>query len=63
MLCFDFSEKRTRVIDDESDYFSIDSVWLSPQERERLKQREEEQRARRHRSRREQPLTLDIIGE
>lgn len=56
------SEKRTRVIDDESDYFSTDSVWLSPQERERLKQREEEQKARRYRSRREQPLTLDIIG-
>lgn len=56
------SEKRTRVIDDESDYFSIESVWLSPQERERLKQREEELRARRHRSRKDKPLTLDIIG-
>uniref|UniRef100_A0A1B6H116 ASCH domain-containing protein n=1 Tax=Cuerna arida TaxID=1464854 RepID=A0A1B6H116_9HEMI len=54
------SEKRTRVIDDESDYFCVNSVWLSSAERERLKKKEEEYRARKHQSRRDQVMTLDI---
>ncbi|XP_046661439.1 activating signal cointegrator 1 isoform X1 [Homalodisca vitripennis] len=54
------SEKRTRVIDDESDYFCVNSVWLSTAERERLKKKEEEYHARKHQSRRDQKMTLDI---
>ncbi|XP_054278390.1 activating signal cointegrator 1-like [Macrosteles quadrilineatus] len=54
------SEKRTRIIDDESDYFSTNSVWLSAAEREKLKKKEEEVYARKHQSRREQTLTLDL---
>ncbi|PSN34001.1 Activating signal cointegrator 1 [Blattella germanica] len=37
------SEKRTRVIDDESDYFTSNSVWLSKAERDKLKQKEEDE--------------------
>ncbi|XP_023704813.1 activating signal cointegrator 1 [Cryptotermes secundus] len=56
------SEQRTKVIDDESDYFTVNSVWLSKAEREKLQQREEELRARRHASRLDRRVTLDFAG-
>ncbi|XP_067003782.2 activating signal cointegrator 1 [Anabrus simplex] len=56
------SEKRTKVIDDESDYFAINSVWLSKAEREKLKHREEEIQAKRHASRLDRKVTLDFAG-
>ena len=34
---FTFSVRRTKVIDDESDYFATDSKWLSKKERKVLK--------------------------
>ncbi|XP_043933424.1 activating signal cointegrator 1 [Protopterus annectens] len=57
------SVSRTKVIDDESDYFSTDSnQWLSKQEREALRKREEELRELRHASRLERKITLDFAG-
>ncbi len=56
-------EKRTQVIDDESDYFSVDSnKWLSKKQREALKKREEEIRERRHGSRLNRKITFDFAG-
>lgn len=56
------SERRTKVIDDESDYFTLNSVWLSKAEREKLQQRAEELQARRHASRLDRRVTLDFAG-
>lgn len=60
-----FSIKRTQVIDDESDYFSIDSnQWLKDDEKAKLKKREEELRGIRHASRKDRKITytLDFAG-
>ncbi|KAK3584707.1 hypothetical protein CHS0354_036484 [Potamilus streckersoni] len=56
------SARRTQVIDDESDYFSTDSKWLSDSERAALKKREEELRAQRFASRKDRKVTLDFAG-
>ena len=43
------SEKRTQVIDDESDYFSVDNdKWLNQEQRKKLKDREKELYEQRH---------------
>ncbi|RZF48358.1 hypothetical protein LSTR_LSTR007525 [Laodelphax striatellus] len=55
------SEKRTRVIDDENDHFSANSVWLSEAERKLLQEREKEMDAAKH-SRRNK-ICLDFAGE
>lgn len=56
-------EKRTQVIDDESDYYSLDSnTWLSPAERKELKKKEEEIFEKKHRSRKEMKITFDFAG-
>ena len=55
--------KRTQVIDDESDYFSTNSnQWLSTNERESLRKREQELRSVRHASRKDRKVTLDFAG-
>ncbi|KAF4525539.1 hypothetical protein B566_EDAN015847 [Ephemera danica] len=46
------SERLTKVIDDESDYYNPTSVWLSEEEKTRLKQREAELHEQLHASRR-----------
>ena len=57
------SVSRTKVIDDEMDYFSVDSNrWLSQTEREKLRSKEEELRKLKHASRRNQSITLDFAG-
>lgn len=56
------SEKRTIVIDDESDYFKANSVWLSDTERKKLQRLEKEIDERKHASRRTQKVTLDFTG-
>lgn len=57
-------EKRTHVIDDESDYFSVDSnKWLSSDQRDKLKKREEELREKRHGSRLDRKINFDFAGE
>lgn len=60
--CSIFSQKRTHVIDDESDYFTSNSVWLSKEEREKLQKYEKELKAQRHASRSDKKLTLDFAG-
>lgn len=56
------SEKRTTVIDDESDYFRTNSVWLSDEERAKLKKIEEKMNEKKHASRRDQKITIDFTG-
>ncbi|XP_045216561.1 activating signal cointegrator 1-like [Mercenaria mercenaria] len=57
------SVRRTQVIDDEADYFSTDSnQWLSKEDREMLRKREEELRSQRHASRKDRKITLDFAG-
>ncbi|XP_012253283.2 activating signal cointegrator 1 [Athalia rosae] len=56
------SARRTEVIDDESDYYQTNSVWLSKTEREKLEQHENEMRAKKHGSRLNRKVTLDFAG-
>ncbi|OXB56756.1 hypothetical protein ASZ78_008523 [Callipepla squamata] len=57
------SVRRTQVIDDESDYFATDSdQWLSKQEREALRKREQELQELRHASRLAKKITIDFAG-
>lgn len=56
------SVRRTKVIDDESDYFAADSKWLNEKERKVLKEKEERLHQLKHRSRREMKVTLDFAG-
>ena len=55
--------RRTKVIDDECDYFASDSNrWLSKRERDALRKKEEDLREKRHGSRRQMKVTLDFAG-
>lgn len=55
--------RRTKVIDDECDYFASDTnKWLSQEEREVLKKKENEVREKRYGSRRQMKVTLDFAG-
>jgi len=57
------SAKRTQIIDDESDYFSVDSnKWLTPQQREALRKKKEELHEERHKSRLDRRITFDFAG-
>uniref|UniRef100_A0A1I8FG97 DNA-directed RNA polymerases I, II, and III subunit RPABC1 n=1 Tax=Macrostomum lignano TaxID=282301 RepID=A0A1I8FG97_9PLAT len=55
------SARRTKVIDDQMDYFESDgAVWLSDAEKSKLRQRESEIRQQRHKSRLERRLVYDF---
>lgn len=56
------SSQRTKVIDDENDYYQSNSVWLSKAEKERLKKREDEIQAQKHKSRLDRKVNLDFAG-
>lgn len=56
------SEQRTTVIDDESDYFKANSVWLSDEERAKLKTLESQLRDTKHGSRLNRKTTFDFAG-
>ncbi|XP_035826166.1 activating signal cointegrator 1 isoform X2 [Aplysia californica] len=57
------SVRRTQVIDDECDYYATDANrWLSNDDREKLRKREEELRHARHGSRRDRKITFDFAG-
>ena len=57
------SEHRTRVIDDESDYFNADgNKWLNPKQRDALRAKEKQLRESRHGPKREIKVTLDFAG-
>jgi len=53
--------RRTKVLDDEADYFS-DNRWLSKKDRDTLAKREKELREKRHTSRLDKKFTLDFAG-
>lgn len=56
------SARRTKVIDDESDYFHSNSIWLSHDERKKLQKQEEEALARKHASRLDRTVNIDFMG-
>lgn len=56
------SERRTTVIDDESDYFGSNSVWLSDAERNKLMQLEDELNDKKHASRLNKRIAYDFTG-
>lgn len=59
------SASRTKVIDDESDYFSVDSNrWLSGDQRDALRSKESSLREQKYSSRQKKALTveLDLVG-
>ena len=57
------SEKRTKVIDDESDYFAVDSdKWLTKEQRKKLKEKEKAIHEQRHGSRLNKKYTFDFAG-
>ena len=56
------SERRTTVIDDESDYFKSNSVWLNDSERKKLVSLEDQLREQKHASRLKKKVTLDFSG-
>lgn len=56
------STQRTKVIDDDSDYFSSDNKWLTQEQREKVRKHEAETRAQHEASRKTQRLTFDFAG-
>lgn len=56
------AEQRTKVIDDEGEYFSSSSPWLSKEEREYLQKKEEEAHQKKHASRLQKKFTFDFAG-
>lgn len=56
------SARRTKVIDDESDYYQSSNIWLNPAEREKLGRQEAEASARKHMSRLNKKVTIDFMG-
>ncbi|XP_011174576.1 activating signal cointegrator 1 [Solenopsis invicta] len=56
------SARRTKVIDDESDYYHSNSTWLSHDERKKLQKQEEEALVRKHASRLDRRVKIDFMG-
>ncbi|KPJ03219.1 Activating signal cointegrator 1 [Papilio xuthus] len=56
------SERRTRVTDDDSDYFSASSVWLSAAERDKLTKYQQSLHDKKHASRLTKKMTFDFAG-
>ena len=55
--------KRTTVIDDQSDYFAIDSnAWLNDEERAELKRREQEMEDAAEAAKKRITVTVDLLG-
>ncbi|KAA0202439.1 hypothetical protein HAZT_HAZT001402 [Hyalella azteca] len=55
------SEKRTKVYDDECDYFNSNSRWLSKGDREKMQALENEMTAKKY-DRSENRITIDLLG-
>ncbi|KAJ0173968.1 hypothetical protein K1T71_010114 [Dendrolimus kikuchii] len=56
------SERRTKVTDDDSDYFNAGSVWLSATEREKLDKYQQSLHEKKHASRLSKKMTFDFGG-
>lgn len=50
------------MIDDESDYYQSNNIWLSDEDREKLRKQESEALARKHASRLDKRVTIDFMG-
>ena len=57
-----YSTKRTKVIDDEADYFSMDNRWLTKNQQKAIAKRDKELREKRFASRLDRKFTLDFAG-
>jgi hypothetical protein len=62
MIILLHSAKRTTVIDDQMDYYSVNSGWLSSKQREQMHQKEEERQEKKHGSRKTKKITIDFAG-
>ncbi|KAL4121593.1 hypothetical protein QTP88_014078 [Uroleucon formosanum] len=56
------SAKRTNVIDDQMDYYSVNSGWLSSKQRKQLQKKEEERQEKKHGSKKTKKITIDFAG-
>nr|XP_049700890.1 activating signal cointegrator 1 [Helicoverpa armigera] len=56
------SERRTRVTDDDSDYFSANSVWLNSAEKGKLEKYQQSLHEKKHGSRLNKKMTFDFAG-
>ncbi|XP_075981685.1 activating signal cointegrator 1 [Anticarsia gemmatalis] len=56
------SERRTRVTDDDSDYFNAGSVWLNAKEQEKLDKYQQQLHDKKHGSRLNKKMTFDFGG-
>ncbi len=56
------SARRTKVIDDQADYFSAESKWLSKQQRKEAQKKEDTMMDKKHQSRRDRKYVLDFAG-
>ncbi|CAH0696044.1 unnamed protein product [Spodoptera exigua] len=56
------SERRTRVTDDDSDYFNANSVWLNATEKEKLEKYQQSLHEKKHGSRLNKKMTFDFAG-
>ncbi|CAB3242411.1 unnamed protein product [Arctia plantaginis] len=56
------SERRTRVTDDDSDYFNAGSVWLNATEKEKLEKYQQSLHEKKHASRLSKKMTFDFGG-
>ncbi|XP_072942428.1 activating signal cointegrator 1 [Epargyreus clarus] len=56
------SECRNRVTDDDSDYFSAGSVWLSAAEKDKLQKYQQSLHDKKHASRLHKKMTFDFAG-
>ncbi|KAJ8718082.1 hypothetical protein PYW07_006012 [Mythimna separata] len=56
------SERRTRVTDDDSDYFSAGSVWLNATEKDKLEKYQQTLHDKKHGSRLNKKMTFDFAG-
>lgn len=59
---FNVSAKRTTVIDDQMDYYSVNSGWLSSKQRGQLQKIEEDRQEKKHGSRKTKKITIDFAG-
>lgn len=56
------SERRTKVTDDDSDYFNANSVWLNSSEKEKLDKYQQSLHEKKHASRLNKKMTFDFGG-
>ncbi|XP_032670487.1 activating signal cointegrator 1 [Odontomachus brunneus] len=56
------SARRTKVIDDQSDYYQSSSIWFSASEREKIQKQEAEAYAHKHMSRLDRRIAVDLMG-